>query len=493
MSFASAPRVLTPGFLLAGGGRPPAVMLPLTAGQYVLGGANQWTAAIKGVLVRWVPIALGPNATRCIAGTNGVASPGWLALNESYGGQPGATQGRHVGWAGNQYSSSATQNLDLRTSNTITRQVADYFRCEGGVAVHMFRDGWEYGRGGAIAIANFGTTNALGINTRATVAGTLQYGTMGIVEIQATTTDLSQAEILALANAPAGTPMSSGVVRWLVASDLGAIGAVAPGAWLDRIGAISYTITGGPITLAAATYQRPGLRCFEVFGDSIAAGRNVSGNLGPGWRRAALLGISAERSVSFTGQFSFTDAATPLDFDARHTAVGGQALGVLVGATPSRLSTLAADLTNALGAPATGTTCFAYGANDLPQRINVLGQTAAGATTAFLADVETAISTTRAARSGPILIQNILRQATGVSTAAVRTAIDLVNAALPSSIVTWRGTYGDVHLVDACGRVTSTQALADNVAVLYDGTHPTPTTYSEMGDEYADVELQLAA
>jgi hypothetical protein len=471
-------------------------MLPLTTGQYVLGGAGQWNTAILTVLVRWRPIALGPNATRCGAGTNGVASPGWLLLNESYGGQPGAAQGRQVGWAGNNYSSNSTQNLDLRTSDTTDRMVSDVFRCEAGVALHHYRDKWEYGRGGAIAIASFATTNALGINTRSTAAGTLQYGTMGIVEIQATTVALSDAEIEELCESPVGTPIAAGgVVRWLVASDLGDAGDVAPANWVDRIGAVSYPITGGPIVLGEAPYPRKnGLPCFELFADSIGAGRNASGLLGAGWRRTALKTVSEVRSISHTGQNSFTDPTTPLDFDARHTAVGGQALGVVVGATPARLPLLqTTDFSNQYSTAATGMVGLAYGANDLPQRINVLGQSVAGAVAAFLSDVESAIIAIRAARTGPILIQNILRQATGVSTANVRTAIDLVNAQLPAMVVTWDGVYGDVHLVDACSVATPSQAAADNTAVLYDGTHPTPATYILIGEAWADVELALAA
>lgn len=498
---AASPRAACPSagrrgarFGRRGGGAAPwttAIGLRLaTTADYVLGGGSQFNAAILGVLIRWVPDAVGADATLCVAGTGNYGTGGWLLGSEGYGGQS-SDRGHWIGYSTTPTATN-TENYTLPTDEIITRQkiITVYLRCVASTTHHLYVDGRQVGIGSATAPASFAhATNALGINRRSSAA-TIGYGAMTVVEIQCTTAALTEGQIYDAMNAPPGTTLpGAGTVRHLVASDLGAAGAAVPATWTDRIGGVSYTITSVGASLVTCSRGNAGAGSIEIMGDSIAAGRKAAGTLAQGWRREAIKTVQATRFASLHGQYTFTAADTPLDFDPRHTAVGGQCLGINNG-TATRLSTLAADV--AITIPTDGTTVLAYGINDLYKRITTDGGTAAAATAAFLADVDTAIGLIRVSRSGPILIQTILRGATGSYSATVRSAIDLVNAGLPAQIATSTATHGGtIRLVDCTTAVTPDQAAADDTGVLYDGTHPTPTTYTGMAAVYAAAFLGL--
>jgi hypothetical protein len=97
----------------------------------------------------------------------------------------------------------------------------------------------------------------------------------------------------------------------------------------------------------------------------------------------------------------------------------------------------------------------------------------------------------RVTRTGPIVVTTTLRCATGSTEANERTAIDDWNAALPGLVSTWNSTHGGVYLCDYTTAATPNQAAADNVAVLYDGTHPTAATYTVMAGVIANTLLAL--
>ena len=478
-----------------GGGAAPwtrAVGLRLaTTADYVLGGGSQFNAAILGVLIRWVPDAVAADATLCAMGTGNYGTGGFLLGSEGYGGQA-SDRGHWIGYSTTPTATN-TENYTLPTDDLITRAkiITVYLRCVASTTHHIYIDGRQVGIGSATAPATFAhATNALGINRRSSAA-TIGYGAMTVVEIQCTTAALTEAQIAAACDAPPGTTLpGAGTVRHLVAADLGAAGAAVPATWTDRVGGVSYTITSAGASLVTCSRgMTASAGTIEIMGDSIAAGRKAAGTLAQGWRREAIKTTQATRFAALVGQYTFTAADTPLDFDPRHTAVGSQCLGINNG-TATRLSTLAADVL--LSCPVDGTTVLAYGINDLFKRITTDGASAAVATAAFLADVDTAIGLIRVTRTGPILIQTILRGAAGSYSATVRSAIDLVNAGLPAQIAASTVTYGGtIRLVDCTTAVTPDQAAADDTLVLYDGTHPTPTTYTGMAAVYAAAFLAL--
>lgn len=175
----------------------------------------------------------------------------------------------------------------------------------------------------------------------------------------------------------------------------------------------------------------------------------------------------------------------------RTTAAGGQCLGINNGAAP-RLDTLAADVINGTTGAPDSNTYLGYGVNDIAYRVVTLGQTPTDAANALLADVATAVGIIRAARSGWIFVQDVLRLSTVASgsTANSRQSIDIYNSLLPALIDSLNTQHGKVKLVPACAAITGSQSIANDTSVLYDGTHPTPATKTIMGrDVIAPVVL----
>jgi hypothetical protein len=186
--------------------------------------------------------------------------------------------------------------------------------------------------------------------------------------------------------------------------------------------------------------------------------------------------VNAVGYLAANGQNSFTTTTVPFDFDARHTAVGGQCLGVDNG-TSTRLSTLEADLRSTIGP--TGISIFAYGTNDLYHYVNVLAFSASQAKDALYTSFNTALSMSRAYRTGRIIIPTVL-QVSSSQPSAYRNSIDLFNIELPARVVAWNAQYGDIKYVDV-----STSFNPNNILLSYDGVHLTGTANDTYGTEMA--------
>lgn len=467
--------------------RAAAVGLVLTSGaQYVHGGAGAFNQAIVRAIVRARIDAPGPNSTCMFAGPNDFGANGWAVIGAAYSGQPGALRGRLCGFGATGVFTDANLHIPADGETARYRTYEIWLDTVAG-RMRLFCDGAEIGIGVATGAANLAIATGIGINTRPSALGTLGWGAMTIIEVQTSTTAPTRADIYNNAFAQPGTVVP-GAQRLWVASDLGPAGAPAPGVWTDRLAATNLTIVGAP-SLGLAYRNLAPVGTVEVYGDSIAAGRVPAGLQNEGWRRRVALNVSgAYRFLAFCGPNSFTDPATPLDFDARHRAVGGQALGVDTG-----VGTGLASLT--AGVTANGSvdcvTYLGYGINDIVYRINTLGQTEAAAVAAYLVDLDAACAIIRGTRTAPILIQNILRVgvAAAGSNPTVRSSIQTLYAALPATIATLNTTYNDVYLVNAHDAVTPTQADADNVAILYDGIHETAAAKILHGDAVSPVLL----
>lgn len=461
-----------------------AVGIQLTSGaQYIHGGAGAFNTTILRAIFRVRLDGHCPNGNGCLVGlTQFGATAGFGILSAAQ--HASATRGRIAGYLSGVYTDANHIHVltDDELSQLVTYEV--WLDLSAG-KIRLFCQGKEIGNGNATALTSLGAAGVVGINTRSNVLGTLPWGACTVVELQVSTTQPTRAEIAAHAAAPVGTTVAGATRHW-VAEDLGEAGESAGAAWVDRVGGTSLTIVGSPLLDACALSAVRAVGTIEAFGDSITAGREAGGLGDAGWRRSMLNTLSAAGYfAAANGQFTFTAAGTPLDFDARHTAIGGQALGVAT-TVASRLSTLATDVTTRGAVDAVS--ILAYGINDLIRRIDVNGQTAADAASAYLADLGTACATIRVSRTGRIVVQNILR-VSSAHTAAVRSAIDLVNAGLPSAVATLNATHGDVVLADVCSVVTPTQADADNTSVLYDGLHESPATKALHGPVMASAVM----
>lgn len=465
--------------------------------QYASGGAGSFNTAIKWMRT-WVALdAKSASATVNIVGTNNFAIPGVGLIGETQGGVTSPDRCRVIGFHDSKYASTSSLNYHVPCDDELgTIHVHDVWLDTVAGKIWHAINGRIVGPGIATTSTTCATTNALAINGRPSAPSTLGYGAMSIAGVQFSTTEPS-ASVVASAWSASPETAITGAVRHFCASDLGGSGSAAPASWACRIsGAVTLTITGSP---TIRTRPKPTLPVglVQIFGDSIAAGRrNASSpyDSDGGWRDPAIAAVNARgRFMGAIGQNVSSDmldvsTASPKDFDRRHQAVAGQALGVVVGATPAALTGMASALST-YGTSDT-VTVLAFGINDLSTRIVTNGQTDTQARDAFLVDLGTACSTIRAARpSASIVIQNILRAGTGGSgiTATVQSAIDLVNAALPSTVASLSATYGSVYLVDACTAVTPNQAAADNAAVLYDKIHETDASKLTHGAAMAAV------
>lgn len=438
--------------------------------QYYRGTASSFTGSIKRVVVRWRPNAQPANALRYAVGMNtGGGGSAWSIFADN------TTGGGSRGFVGAFQSSYAAGRLHIMSDGEIGRLITDELVCSGSDFI-WYRDGAEFGRVATTA-ATFGTTNELAINTKTATAGTLGFGDLTVFEIQHSLSSSDYVDIVDNAKRAIGYQISGACHLW-VASDLGSSGSVA-GAWLDRISSVSLTASGAPI-LESAPISSKGAGSIECFGDSITVGNASGGSVGNGYRKALQDGcVLRGRSISMCGQNPAGNAATQ-DFDPRHSAVASQALGVVSGPV-SRLSTLLSDSARFVGAAV----LLMYGTNDLSYRVATQNMSATQASDAFFADIKTAIETIRTYRTARIIIPTVLRQGTGSSIAATRTAIDTFNATIAAQITELNRKYENIVISDICSAATPNQSAADDAAVLYDGTHPSPATYGIIGDVHA--------
>lgn len=447
------------------------------------------SSGARSMWIRWMPDAAAPAATRCIVDCSSFGGTGAGIITEP---NPltSATDGRIVAWGGSNYAPNPVREVKIMTpteygANRKIRTTMVWVGADGNF--HLAEGGYEIGVGGANGLTNFNTANRLGVNTRPSALGTLPYGAMTIFEIQISTLQPTSSDVLEIAQAAVGTQWSGATHLWK-ASPSWIIGNSGPASWLDSIGSVALTKAGtGSSIVGISRGVYSGLPSIQIMGDSIAAGRQSGGLLGNGWRRAFQQTISAAgRTCAIVGP-SASSSATP-DFDAQHRAVGGQGLGVPAGGIATRLSTINSD--RYLDAPANGITIIAYGANDLGYRTDTLAESPSVARDNFLADITTAIDAVRVARPyGKIIIWNVLRQATGASSANARSAISLTNDALYAHLTARNDP--NLSLFNACEVITSTQEKADDVNVLLDGVHPTPSSYNSLGVALANHLLEL--
>lgn len=450
---------------LGGAGTPETALgLQLVATQYLLSGGTVTAGSpILTLFVRWRPDVIPPNSLSAVAGTaglgGGASGGGSIIVNNAGLG----SVGNQIGFA----NTSTDGKIHIAVTDESGRMVNDVLiRDTVGNKDHHYRDGREFGIGGS---AGGGTTYVNGkfcVNGRPTAPTTFQLGSMTFIEAQLSTTKLSSAQIAAAVASPVGTQIPGCVHQW-VAADL------SGGVIADRVtpNATNNLALTGAAALVVVLVKRAGRGSIELYGDSITAGKLVDATLGNGYRKQLqTLLVQAGFSCALVGQY-VPGASCTTDFDGRCTGLSSQALGLAVGAVASRLSTLATDVT-LNGGPDCITPCF-YGANDVFQRITN-GETTTQCRDHFLADLDTFCSTVRGVRTGRIVICSVLRQGTSASTANMRTAIDLINTALPATVATLNTTYGDVAFADTCTAITPNQAAADDTTVLYDGIHPTP-------------------
>ena len=453
------------GGRVGGGGAPETALgVQLVATQYLLSGGTPSGNPVC-LLVRWRPDATPANSLGTGGGTSslggGASGGGSIIVNNAGLG----SVGNEIGFA----NTATDGKIHIPVPGESGRMVNDVLvRDTIGNKDHHSRDGREFGIGASAGSGTSFTTGKFCINGRPSAPTTFQFGSMTFVEAQLGTTALSAAQIAALVASPVGTQMPGCIHQW-VASDL------SGGVIADRVtpnATNNLTLTGAA-SLVPVLVKRAGRGSIELFWDSIGAGKRPDTTLGNGPRKELQrLLVAAGYSCALVGQY-VPGASCTADFDARCTCLSSQALGLVVGAVPSRLSTLAADvLIN--GGPDCGSFC-GYGANDVFQRITN-GETPTQCRDHFLADWDTFCSTVRAVRTGRIVFGTVLRQGTSASTADMRTAIDLINAAASATVATLNATYGDVRLADVCTAATPDQAAADDLGVLYDRIHPTDPT-----------------
>lgn len=444
------------------------------ANQYVFGGANFFTGDIRGVLFRWIPFEHGPNAVRVIVGTNVLAGPGgFMLLGDAYNGQPAATQGRHATFNG-VYNVASAVNVDIVATGAIGRVFNDFIYLRSGSAtasgsLHLYRNGYQVATGSATNLSNLDSSEQIGINTRTNAIGTLPFGNMGVIELQCiTASNLTDAEIYNICRSKVGTSFDS-KVRHFVASDLNL---ALTSAWRDRVGGLNLTVTAsfGVKTFPRYMVSRDDAGIMEVFGDSIAAGRISSGTLDGGWRRHVLYLVNQQKHLTANGQSTFTFASTPLDFSARHTAVGGQTIGINNGTTP-RIDTVETD--RVASVPPNAITILAYGTNDLNYRTVTLAQSVSTAVSATFAGFELEISGLRVVRTGPIIIPTVLR-VSSTSNSNYKQSIEAFNAELTGTRYSqWNQQFGSIYITDVVSLVCPTISGADDKTKFWDDVHLT--------------------
>lgn len=469
---------------------------PRTLGISLASGSDYYYSATgifaasgaRSMWIRWRPDAAAPAGTRCVVDSTSFGATGAAVIVEP---NPltGATDGRLLGWNG-AYAPSPTRSVKVMTpaeygASRKIRTSMVWIGADGNF--HFAEGGYEVGVGGVSGTSTFNTSNRVGVNTRAGALGTLPYGAMTIFEVQFSTLQPSAADVLAIAQAPLGTQWTGATHHWKPDPSW-VSGAAGPASWVDSIGSAAMTRAGTGTTIVSHTLGvYAGLPSFQIMGDSIAAGRQSGGALGNGWRRQLQHDLSAAgRICAIAGSLSAT-SSTP-DFDADHRAVGGQALGVPASAITPRIDTIATD--RSADAPANGITILAYGANDLPYRVGTLAQSTTAARDSFFADMTTVLDSIRGVRAtGKIIVCNVLKQATGSSSANDRAAIDAVNAGLAAHLAARADS--NLSLFDANALLTPLQANADDTNVLFDGVHPSPAAYASYGAAMAAHVLGL--
>lgn len=383
-------------------------------------------------------ILAGPN--------NGGGGGGWLVCIEDTLG--GAAVGQLVVYLGISSALTRIARKFLMPSD-IGRVFTLHIVCDGSTAL-VYIDGKLVSKGVSAASVD-AVTQVMNIDGRS--AGTYSNGAVTIIDVAEGSTALSAAQVAADAAAAAGSSYSGQTNRYTASGSVGAT-------WPDEVGAIDLTRVGSPAPVSfVPTYGRH-VGAIEIWGDSIALGRQSGGTSGDGWVREFQRSLASENGKACTLIGHTYPGNGTLDYDHWRSCIGGEALN-------TRLATLASDL--AANGPSDAATILAYGINDLV----ALSRTAAQLTT----DIETAVGLIDTARPDqPIFVCNVMDVASGAATSGQHDEITAYQADFDSMIESLQATYPNVVGIDYQSVITD----PDDTDQLYDGTHPTPATYSAM-------------
>lgn len=452
------------------------VGVPFKSGVYAntVGTVNH---PILYILVRERLDALPKNSDSCYSGTEALGAAGGGFVSTIQKGNVGAV-GKLNAFSG-QYSDD---RVHIPTPGEIGRyQVRQTILDLSTGKVRDYIDGEEMGGGGTTANVSFLNGKA-SLNTRAGFAGTFQPNAWTFIEMRFSTVAPSAAQRRADAIALPGTALAAGgeTNAWL-GSASGAAGVVATSI-PDSIGGQALVITGTPDANATlSTRCVPGQGTWRLFGDSITAGRVISGRGSNGYRQTIQLNVVAAGShVALTGDHSNTsNSDTTLDYDYYGSDVGGQALGIhnTAATVDSRLEDIAAD-TGACGPDERG--IMLYGANDYAIRVINNGDSGAVAKGHLITDLGTFLTTWRTKTSGRLHIVCTLRETLAAAgDQRILDAIAAQEAAFVADIATLNGTYAAVT-----GR--SFGAAFDPATMTIDGLHPSPTADTTLiGPQFA--------
>lgn len=422
------------------------------AGSQAYYGPATASAALGTARVRFRLDSLPPaSGFHIVAGTSTGASGGWLVCWEDT--YTGSDYGQLTVYAG---IGGVLTRLARKffMPNDVGRVFTLHITCDGDDAF-VYLDGHKIAPGVA-ATSIESTTNRMNLGGNS--SGT-NSAAVTIVDVAEGTTALTPAEVAE--DAALDTPsFADQAHRWTMSTTPGAT-------WEDEVGSFDLTRVGSPTSETFTPTFARHARSIEVWGDSIAAGRQSDTTAGDGWNRALqrLLPTSYERTTTWIGK-SPKGASATRDFDFYTSATGGEALN-------DRLATLAADL--ATYAPADCATFLAYGINDIVALDRTAEQLAA--------DVETAVGLIATARPGaPIFVCNVLSVAAAAATSGEHAEVATYQAGFPALIASLQETYPQVVGVDYGAVITD----PEDTAQLYDGTHPSPATYAAIAASIAD-------
>lgn len=477
-----AASIVTP--MDVGGALPWAYGITFSATSYALGVAGQYAQAYKRMRVVYATRAQAPNTFRVICGTDNGAGGGLSLATESKA--SGSYSMGNVPFFDGRYStaidaapSSAARAQMIQLPAQIGKYVIrDACLDTTGLRVWDYLDGYAINAGVVSAETSWTSAAQFAVNTRPGAAPpSLSYGDLTIVEIQFSTTYATAAQVLADASLPIGTAIAGGAgsTHW-VAGDV-----LSGTSWADRLGGKVLTLGGSPL-LRQPVYQRPaGIGTFVWFGDSHTL-RQEGPLDGDGPRRACLSAVlDAGYTCTENGQYG-PAADTTKDFDPYHFGLSGQALGVINGGVPTRLSTIDADLDAYCPPNAGAIIVFAYGANDVFRRATN-GESATDIRDHFLADLDAGIAAVVAhcGSDVPIVVADCTRISDAIDVPNEQAGIEAIYTALPAYVAAKQATVPRTRLCSWHDIATPTQASANDTGNAYDGRHFVAATRAAMG------------
>lgn len=426
---------------------PVQVMTFASGDAYATGSAPGSTLGTARVRFRFNSVP--GTSFKWVAGeSNGSSNAGWLLCTEDPVG--GAVAGRLVAYVSIDGTLTRIWSKYIMPSD-VGRMMTVHLVCDGTKA-HMYLDGKELFSPRSYT-AQDQATYALCVGARNDPAFS---GDVSISEVAVSGTALNASQVSTDYAYAVGTALSGETHRYGSSTSPGA-------SWTDSAGALNMTRIGSPVLSTVSPSYLRHRGPVEVYGDSIAAGRQEDTTTGDGWRRAIQRNAStSSKSFTYIGA-SFSSNPT-YDYDYYYSAVPGEAL-------VTRLATLQADL--AANGPSNTATILAYGINDIVAQNRTAAQ--------LWADVVTAVGYINTARPGrPILVSDVLQVATGSGTAGQHAEVTSYNSAFAANIASLQATYSNLVGVF----VSSTVTDPNDTAQLFDGTHPTAAVYSLMSAKF---------